>query len=217
MSHQTDEVRGEYIVETFEKGPIYPNPVGTWTGGWREDDYYTAAVSKWQGANRDLKKFAEYAAQVSGHRTAALAADIRRSVDTVENYRNAWLLYQRLIRAELIAPSELARMWEVADISIWVKATQLQKRLDLRLLTIQDYISAAVDGGMTREQFGAAVDDKENLTPPWLRRLRRVVALLIGGREDWMTEMPIEKRARYTAAADRFAAELQTIAESEDE
>lgn len=176
-------------------------------------DHYTEAVRIWQQANKDLKHFSMCCALVDGRRTAFLAQDCKVSVDTIENYRNAYILFQHLqINLET---SEPARIWEEANISLWVKAAQLKKRLNLSVAKTFEYLQTASDENMTRESFAAHVDEKENDTPKWIRRILHAVRILKPSKDDWKTEMPIEKRTRYEQATARYVGELEEIAQSE--
>lgn len=171
-----------------------------------EQDWHITAVNAWQNANRNLKQFAEACANVSNHKTAALAADCGCSVDTVERYRNAWKLYQELERENF---RTVRKLWEDGNIALWRKAPELRARLGLSLEKTYDYLQTGIENGMSRETFSAHIDEKENTTPKWLRVLQRVTDLL--RRDDWMVEMPIEKRERYEQARERFTAELEEI------
>lgn len=177
------------------------------------NDYYIEAVRTWQQANKDLKKFSQCCAMVDGRRTQALAQDCKVSVDTIENYRNAYILYQQ-IDIEL-ETSEPVRIWDEANIALWVKAHHLKTRLKLSNEVIFDYLKTASEHNMTRESFAAHVDEKENDTPKWIRRIRHAIHVLFPSRNDWKTEMPIEKRTRYDEATARYVEELKEIAESE--
>lgn len=177
------------------------------------NDYYIEAVRTWQQSNKNLKHFAECCAMVDGKRTAALAADCKASVDTIQNYRNAYILYQQLVTN--LETSEPARIWDEANVSLWVKAAQLKTRLGLSLEKVFEYLQTANEHNMTREQMAAVVDEKENKVPQWLRRIRHAIRILFPTRDDWKTEMPMEKRTRYEEATGRYVKELQAIAEEE--
>jgi len=178
-------------------------------------DYYTEAVRAWQNANRNLKLFAKCCAQVNDRQTKALAADCKVKEDTIENYRLAYWLYTEIQGMAHENASEPDRIWEEANISLWVKAARLRTSLKLPLAKAWDYLKTAADEGMTREQLGAHVDEKENDTPHWLRRLRSVIRMLMPARDDWKTELPPEKRERYERAVEQFTAELKAIAEDD--
>lgn len=177
-------------------------------------DYYIEAVRTWQQANKDLKHFAECCAKVHGNKTQALAQDCKVSVDTIENYRNAFILYQQIKIME--ETSEPARIWIESNITLWVKAHQLKERLKLSLEKTFEYLQIASVHNMTRESFAAHVDEKENKTPKWIRRIRHAISILFPSKDDWKTEMPIEKRTRYEEATARYVEELREIAETED-
>lgn len=170
-------------------------------------EYYLEAVRAWQQANRNLKHFAECCAKVSGAQTEALAADCKVSIDTIESYRRAYWLYE-----ELMDKSERARIWEQANITLWVKAAQLRTRFDLSLEKTWDYLEIANDVHMTRESFAAHVDEKENNTPKWIRRLRQAIRFLAPSKNDYKSDMPPELQTRYEQAVTAFVSELQAIA-----
>ena len=176
------------------------------------NDYYLEAVRTWQQSDKNLKHFAECCANVDGTRTLALAQDCKCSVDTIENYRNAYALYYRLI--ELPNSSEV---WREAHISLWVKAAKLQKVLGLSDEKIMDYLQTASEEGMSRETFAAHVDNKENHIPQWQRRILHVVKLLTGTRHDWKSEMPPELQKRFDEATEIYSTALQQIADAVSE
>ncbi len=180
-----------------------------------QNEYYLEAVELSQRIDRDYKRFAFCCAQVSGHRTAALAADCKMSTSTIEKYRNAYALKVRFgidRKAERVT-----KLWNAAPMSLWRKAAELESSLGLSLDTIWDYLVTASLHNMTRESFAAHVDEKENDTPKWLRRLRSIVSRLAPSRDDYKSEMPPEIRTRYDLAVAVFVAELQAIAEYEPE
>lgn len=172
-------------------------------------DWHIRAVSFWKKANADLKLFSEACYNVD--RKDALAADCKCSVRTIQFYAAAWSLYQELLRE--YGSETVSLMWERGEISLWRKAPQLRSTLNLSLETTREYLEIAIENNMTRESFSAHVDTKENKTPQWLRRLRSAIRSLSISKDDWKTELPIEKRERYEKAVAWFVAELQEIAE----
>ena len=173
-------------------------------------DYYILAVSAWQQANRSLKHFAECCYHVSDRQTQVLAQDCGCSVDTIENYRNAYTLYTEL-GGDTSEPAR--KLWEHSSIALWVKAAQLRIRLSLSTDKILDYLQTASENNMTREQFAAQVDNAENDTPMWLRRLRSAIKFLKPSRDDYKgADMPPEVRERYDKAVEWFVSELEQIA-----
>jgi len=173
-------------------------------------EYYLEAVSAWKQANKKLKHFAECCYHVSDRETQALAADCGCSVDTIENYRRAYVLYTELGRDA----SELVReAWDSASIALWVKAAQLRTRLELPLDKTFEYLSVAIDHNMTRESFAAHVDGKENNTPKWIRRLQQAIRLLAPSKDDYKSsDIPPLARERYDRAVETFVHELEEIA-----
>lgn len=176
-------------------------------------DYYIEAVSTWQQSDKNLKHFAECCANVDGNRTLALAQDCKCSVDTIENYRRAYRLYYFL---EVEIESEPVRkLWQSAHISLWVRAAKLQKSLNLSNAKTMEYLQIASEEGMSRETFAAHVDTKENHTPQWIRRIRHAARILFPAKNDWVEEIPLERRERYRKATDWYISELEAIAEAE--
>jgi len=171
-------------------------------------DYYVEAVRIWQESNHRLKRFAECCANVDGKRTAALASDCGVSVDTIENYRNAYKLYYSMCESEPVR-----KAWKTANAALWVKAAQLKDRLGLTNEKVIEYLIIAKESNMSRETFSAHVVTKEDKTPQWLRRLRWVASKLRPSKDDWKTEMPFEKQERYNKAVEWFTDELKAIAE----
>jgi len=174
-------------------------------------DHYVEAVRLWQASNKNMRLFAQCCAMVDGRKTSALAADCKVSVDFIEAHRNAYRLYCE-IKTNIELPL-VTEVWDKANEGLWVKAAQLRTRLDMTLDKTWDYLQIASDEGMSRETFAAHVDTKENHTPQWLRRLKWVASKLFPSKDDWKTEMPIEKRERYDHAVAVFTAELKAIAE----
>jgi len=173
-------------------------------------DHHIEAVRAWRQANKDLKHFAECCWHVDESDTKAVADDCKCSHDTVTNYRNAYGLYLDF-GGDGYEPAR--NIWEEANIALWVKAARLRSSLELSNWKTWEYLQTAALEGMTREQLGAHVGEKENDTPHWLRRLRSVIRMLMPARADWKTELPPEKRARYEKAVAEFTAELKAIAE----
>jgi len=173
------------------------------------NDYYIEAVSAWQQANRNLKHFAECCYHVSGTATQALAQDCGCSVDTIENYRNAYTLF---IELDGEISERVRKFWGQANISLWIKAAQIRIRLYLPLSTIWEYLQTATLEHMTRETFAAHVDEKENDTPKWIRRLKSAIRFLAPSRYDYKSEMPPLLQRRYDQAVAVFVAELEAIA-----
>ena len=173
-------------------------------------DYYTEAVRTWQQSDKNLKHFAECCANVDGRKTLALSQDCKCSVDTIENYRAAYVLYYRLIEHP-----NCSEVWQNAHISLWVKAARLQKQLHLSNEKIYEYLQIADEAGMSRETFAAHVDTKENKTPQWIRRIKHAARILFPAKNDWVEEIPLDRRERYRKATDWYIAELEAIAEAE--
>lgn len=171
--------------------------------------YYIEAVRTWQDVNRKLKHFAECCYHVSNRETRALAEDCGCSVDTIENYRNAWTLYTELGGEK---SERFGFLWDTASISLWVKAAQMRRKLEIPLERTADYLETAIKEDMTRDQFAAVVDEKENKTPKWARALQSVAAKLSTIEARWVTSMPDDKRERYHKAVRDFQAALEEIA-----
>jgi hypothetical protein len=175
-----------------------------------ENYCYMEAVRAWQNANRNLKHFAECCYYVADRQTLALAQDCKCSVDTIENYRNSYALYMSLGGSD----SEPVReCWEEANAALWVKAAQLRSRLELPLDKTWEYLQTATVENMTRESFAAHVDERENDTPKWIRRLRSAIRFLTPSKDDYKSGMPPELQERYDRAVAAFVAELEEIAE----
>jgi hypothetical protein len=177
-------------------------------------NYYLEAVSAYQQANKSLKHFAECCYHVSDRETKALAQDCKCSVDTIENYRNAYTLFIEL-GGETSEP--VRKLWERTNIALWVKAAQLRIRLSLSLPTTQDYLETASRNNMTRESFAAHVDEKENNTPKWIRRLQSVISRLAPIKQDYRSEIPAELQTEFDAALDEFIRRLQKLLEAKSE
>lgn len=160
----------------------------------------------WQAANRDLKLFAECCYHVSGRETAALAADCGLSVDAIEGYRLAYAL-----KIELDGIRAGSEVWEKSNISLWVKAARMRRSLGMDLEKIAEYLEVAANEQMTREQFAAHVDEKENRIPRWARRLNTIWKSLQKMNDDYKSEMPPPIRERYERAVKAFAEELEAI------
>jgi len=177
-----------------------------------QNEYYIAAVESWQKANRSLKDFALHCYHVSDRQTLALAQDCGCSYETVNNYRNAYTLFVELEGLTLYPVTET---WEQAHISLWVKAAQLRKSLNLSIHKTWDYLQTATLANMTRESFAAHVDEKENDTPKWIRRLQSIISRIAPSKDDWKTEMSPAARDRYDRAVAAFVHELEEIAKVE--
>ena len=174
-------------------------------------DYYLEAVRAWQSANQNLKRFAECCYHVKDK--DGLAEDCGVKLRTVQYYAAAWSLYQELL---LEYPNAtVALMWERGEISLWRKAPELRSQLQLSLAQTKDYLETAIDHHMTRESFSAHVDEKENDTPKWIRRLRSAIKFLSPSKGDYKSEMPPHVQERYNQAVAWFVNELDEIAEME--
>ena len=183
------------------------------------NDYYMEAVRTYQEINKNYKHFSECCYRVHNRQTQELAQDCGCSVDTIENYRNAYTLYIEmggpLIQTEGYASEPVRKCWEKANIALWVKAAQLRIRLNLSLNKTWDYLQTASLANMTRESFAAHIDEKENATPKWIRRLQSVIRFLSPSKYDYKSELPPEMQERYDRAVSAFVAELQEIAQAE--
>lgn len=169
-------------------------------------EYYIEAVRAYQGADKNLKHFAECCAKVEGKRTAALAADCKCSVDTIERYRNAYRLYY-MMGVELES-ERCGSLWKAAPIGVWCAASKLKDEHNLTMAQTLEYIETGKN--MNSKSFSAHVDEKESKIPKWIKRLRSVAKMLKTG--DWMTEMSADNRERYERAVEAFKAELEAIA-----
>lgn len=176
-------------------------------------DWHLRAVTYWKKANINLKLFSEACYHVENKE--ALAADCSCSLRTIQFYAAAWSLYQELLRE--YGDETVSLLWEQGELSLWRKAPQLRSTLNLSLETIYDYLQTAVQTNMTRESFAAHVDEKENDTPKWIRRIKQAIRFLRPSKQDYKSELPPELQERYERAVDTFVAELQAIAQVEQE
>jgi len=176
-----------------------------------EDDWYAAAVLAKQRADRNLKQFAEACSHVSDRRTAALAADCGCSPDTIERYRAAWNLYQEIGRVAKFRT--VRKLWETGSLALWRKAPELRTRYALTLEQTWEYLQTGIEHRMSRDSFSAHVDEKENDTPKWIRRLQHAIRVIAPIRNDYREEMPPDIRAEFDAAVDEFSARLTAIVE----
>ncbi len=171
-------------------------------------DYYLEAVRTWKDMNKKGKHFAECCWHVSDRQTKALAEDCGCSADTIENYRNAYTLYQQ-ITSERVG----SLLWDSASIQLWVKAAQLKSRLGLSVGVTAEYLRTAAAHNMNRNQLAAHVDEKENHVPKWIRRLRSAIKFLSPSKDDYKSpDMPVQARERYDKAVEWFVGELEAIA-----
>jgi hypothetical protein len=176
-----------------------------------QNDYYREAVELSQRIDKDFKRFSFCCAQVSGKRTGSLAADCKMSVATIEKYRNAYALK---VRFEIDhRPSErVTKLWNAAPMSLWRKAAELESSLGLSLDKIWDYLETASEYGMTRESFSAHIDEKENHTPKWIRRLQSAIRFLKPLRDDYKgADMPPEIRTEFDRLVAEFATGLERL------
>ena len=174
-----------------------------------QNDYHAEAVRTWQRVNGDLKHFSDCCYHVENK--IDLAADCKCNVRTIQFYAAAWSLYQELLGEYETKPVSL--MWERGEIALWRKAPELRNRLDLSLDKTYEYLEVAIEGNMTRESFAAHVDNKENHTPKWIRRLQSAIRFLKPSKDDYKSEMPPEAQARYERAVTVFVSELEAIAQ----
>jgi hypothetical protein len=173
------------------------------------EEYYFEGVIAWQDANKNLKHFAECCYHVPNR--TALAADCKCSPRTVEYYAAAWSLYQELLREY---GETVSRLWEDGEISLWRKSPQLRSTLHLSLEKTYEYIKTAIANSMTREQLAAHVDNAENDTPRWIRRLQSIIRLISPSKWDYKSELPPEVHVRYDCAVAAFVAALEEIAKA---
>ena len=178
-----------------------------------QNDYYIWAVTAWQNGDKQYKRFAECCYYVADRETQALAADCKCSVDTIERYRNAYTLFLELGGAE---NPTCAEVWEQANISLWVKAASLRRKLNITSAQIFDYLRTASENGMTREQMAANVEEIESHIPQWVRRITGVIKSLNKSLTDYKSDLTPEQQEKYQAAVTRFMADLEELmAESE--
>jgi len=175
-----------------------------------ESDWIAAAVKAKDGADKNLKRFAECCANVSGRRTAELAGSCECSVATVEAYRNAYKLYY--VMSVNLESEHVQKLWESATIELWKAASRLQVRYDLSYQDVFEYLKTGKENGMSRESFSAHIDEKENSIPKWLRVIKDIAKKL--RRDDWKTEIPAELRDEYDEKKSALAEVLERIAES---
>lgn len=171
-------------------------------------DWHIRAVDHWQKANQNLKLFAEDCYNVENKQ--ALADDCQCSSRTIQLYAAAWGLYQELLETY---GETVSLLWERGEISVWRKAPQLQNSLGLTLDKTYDYLKTAIEHGMNRDSFAAHVDNKENSTPQWARRILHAIKILLPTNMDWIVGMPRDKRAKYQRATDAYIQALKEIAE----
>ena len=178
-----------------------------------EDDYYSEAVLSRDKSDKSLKHFALCCANVSGSRTADLAADCECSVATIEIYRNVYKLYYEM--GVNIESEHVQKLWRDVKIDLWRQAVKHKSRYNLTYQQVMDYL---IDGkGMSRESFSAHIDEKENDTPKWIRRLQHAIKFLRPSRNDYKSEMPPHVQKRYDEAVEVFVSELEQIAALADE
>ncbi len=178
----------------------------------KQNDYYLEAVRTWHEMGKKGKHFAECCWHVSDRQTKALAEDCGCSSDTIENYRNAYALYQA-------TPERIGSvLWDSASVQLWVKAAQLKSRLELSVDVTMEYLQTASTHNMNRNQLAAHVDEKENHTPKWIRRLRSAIKFLAPSKDDYKSpDMPEQARERYDKAVTWFVGELEAIANETEE
>jgi len=171
-------------------------------------DFYIEAVRLYSEGDHKRKLFAEACAYVSGERTQDLAADCECSVDTIEQHRNAYRLYR--IRDKNIESEQVRKLWEELKIDKWKTAAKLYARYDMSPFRVYDYLTESK--GMSRESFSAHVDEKENCTPKWIRRLVSFARGLRNMGEDWKTEIKPDLRDEFDAWTKQGAELLERIA-----
>ena len=175
-------------------------------------DYYFEAVRSWQSGNKTYWHFAECAAQVDDRRTAALAADCGVSVDTVEVYRRAYkLFYEMTVNFET---SDIYRMREHSNISLWIAAAKRRSHHDLK--TLKDYLQMATDEKMTVEQLRVELDSRSAVKPEWTKRLQGLIKTLFKLRTDWKTEIPATKRDEFENWLLGFERWVKALAEEDE-
>lgn len=173
-------------------------------------DWHIRAVDNWNKANQNLKLFSEACYHVDNKE--ALAVDCKCSTRTIQYYAAAWSLYQEML---LEFGETVSLLWERGEISLWRKAPQLRSTLNLTLDKTYEYVKIAIENDMNRDSFAAHVDNKENKTPQWIRRIQHAAKILFPSKNDWKSDMPFEKRERYEKATAWYIAELKEIAEDE--
>ena len=174
-------------------------------------DYYHAAKSAWQSAENNKWAFAEAAAYVAGIQTRELADDLKISVSTVENYRNAYELYYKL--CQRYETSETFTMRDQLYVSIFWVAARAVRKYQLTPDAILEHLRFARDEKLSVDQFGAHVDNVENKTPAWIRRIESIVRTVKKLMDDYKSELPLEKQERAHEIFSTFAKDLQELAE----
>lgn len=176
-------------------------------------NHYDNAVSYWDGHNKNLQKFAESCAFVSGKDTARLAAEIRVSPDTVESYRNTYRMYRAILSH--IEDPEIDRLWRETNISIWTRAAKIRSASGMSYEKIYGYIATAFAKGMTVERFGVYVEQEERgrYVAKWVRQLitfSKKIKNYFDGK--FMEQVPQDKQERLRNLMVYVTEELAAIA-----
>jgi hypothetical protein len=129
-------------------------------------------------------------------------------VDTIEQYRNAYKLFYYL--GTHIESEQVRKLWDARPIEIWKSAAKAWGRYDPTPYTLIGYLEDAEN--MSRESFSAHIDEKENKTPKWLRRLKTFARGLRNMGNDWKTEIEPDLRDEFDDWTKQGADLLERIA-----
>ena len=176
-----------------------------------EDALIEQAGQEWDSREAYTRKFCELAALVSGEGTAKLAARIKRSVSTVENYRNAYKLYYYLNKE--IETSETSTMWDDLYPSIWQVMARQAKKHNLSPNVVLEHLRHAKECGLSVDAFAAHVESVENKIPEWQRRFIRIKDGILKLMNDYMPELSPKKQEKLRQLFRDFVAGLEELSE----
>jgi DNA repair ATPase RecN len=155
---------------------------------------YEEAVKAWKQSENNRREFAHQASLVSGEQTKELAAVLKISRSTVENYRNAYQLYYQMNK--YFETRETSTLWEELYPSIWIAAARATRKFKMSPEKVLEHLQHAKECDLSVDAFAAHVDSCENKVPEWMRRFIRIKENILKMMDDFMPELEPEKQTK---------------------
>ena len=176
-------------------------------------NHLDAAVKSWDQSENKRRDFAYHAFMAQDD--DAIATRIRRSKETVRTYRLAYELYYILLRE--IEDDEIDELWNSLYPQIWVTAAKCFSKYQMqRLQDVLEHLRFARDEELSVDQFRAHMDNAENPKPQWIRSIENIVRSAKAFLSSYVSELTPDKQKRAREIIDRFAKELQELADEDN-
>jgi len=171
---------------------------------------YDEAKAAYLSSENNKWTFAEKASYVEEIQTRQLADELKISISTVQNSRNAYHLYYQLCNH--FETSEMYTMKDHLYVSIFTTMSRYVKKLTLE--KIREYLLFAKDDSLTVVQFKVLLDNDLNPVPKWIRDLvRGAKAFSKYDKEDYKSDIPPHAQRIIKRAIMVFNKIIRTIPE----